>query len=81
MKFPANCLVVALAAKVANPSRVKIRTMRNRSGRIHFMWERDGQLFEFRTPGASRCTYLRNALRLGEIHKVPASAKREVPGG
>ncbi len=81
MKFPANCLVVALAAKVAHPSRVKIRTMRNRSGRIHFMWERDGQVFEFRTPGASRCTYLRNSLRMGEIHRVAAPIKREVSGG
>jgi len=68
--FPGNCLVVAVAAKVMSPKQVRLRTTRNRAGRLHFMWERDGELFEFYTPGASRCSYLRNSLRLGAIRRV-----------
>lgn len=77
MIFPGNCLLVALCAKACSPRRVRVVTMRNRAGRVHFMWERDGDLFEFYTPGASRSSYLRNALRFGEVRRV-RSARTEV---
>lgn len=77
MIVPGNCLLAALCAKACAPRRVRVVTVRNRAGRMHFMWERDGVLFEFYTPGASRCSYLRNALRLGEIRRV-RSARKEV---
>ncbi len=77
MVVPGNCLLAALFAKACAPRRVRVVTVRNRAGRVHFMWERDGDLFEFYTPGASRCSYLRNALRLGEVRRV-RSARTEV---
>ncbi|RLK53429.1 hypothetical protein BCL79_2735 [Stenotrophomonas rhizophila] len=73
MKLVGNCLVVALAAKLIAPRRVRIRSMRNRAGRVHFMWEKDGVPYEFYTPGASRSSYLRNSLRVGEIRRVGGS--------
>ena len=73
MLIPSNCLLAALCAKALSPRTVRITSIRNRAGRIHFMWERDGQTFEFYTPGASRCTYLRNALRLGRVRRVGSS--------
>jgi len=75
MAVPGNCLLAALCAKACAPRRVRVVTMRNRAGRVHFMWERDGELFEFYTPGASRCSYLRNALRMGEIRRVRTGSK------
>lgn len=70
MRFPGNCLLVALAAKALAPRRVRLRTLRNRRGRVHFYWERDGERFEFYTPGASQSGYLRNALRLGTVRRI-----------
>lgn len=70
MIVPGNCLLAALCAKARSPRRVRIVTMRNRAGRVHFMWERDGALYEFYTPGASRASYLRNSVRMGEIRRV-----------
>lgn len=75
MIVPGNCLLAAICAKACAPRRVRVVTMRNRAGRVHFMWERDGELFEFYTPGASRCTYLQNAFRLGEIRRVRSACK------
>ena len=70
MRFPGNCLLVALAAKLLAPRRVRLRTLRNRRGRVHVYWERDGERFEFYTPGASSCGYLRNTLRLGTVRRI-----------
>lgn len=70
MRFPGNCLLVALAAKLAAPRQVRLGVMRNRAGRLHVYWVRAGERFEFYTPGASRCGYLRNALRLGTIRRI-----------
>lgn len=75
MLIPSNCLLAALCAKTLSPRRVTITSIRNRAVRIHFMWKRDGQTFEFYTPGASRCSYLRNALRLGRVRLVAAASQ------
>lgn len=69
-RFPANCLVVALAAKLAAPRQVRLGIMRNSAGRLHVYWMKGGERFEFYTPGASRCGYLRNAIRLGTIRRI-----------
>lgn len=78
VRFPGNCLLVALAAKLAAPRQVRIGMLRNRAGRLHFYWVRGGHRFEFYTPGASGCSYLRNALRLGTVRQIggprPAAA-------
>lgn len=58
MRFPGNCLLVALAAKALAPRRV------------HFYWERDGERFEFYTPGASQWGFLRRAFRLGTVRRI-----------
>lgn len=68
MRFPGNCLIVALVC-----GGLRIRVMRNRRGRLHFYWvDRNGSAWEFYTKGASAHGYLRNALRIGEIRRVPS---------
>lgn len=77
MRFPGNCLLVALAASARGHH---LHRMRNRSGRWHFYWtHRDGggQAFEFYTKGASRRSYLRNAITLGEIRRAPSLDQHE----
>lgn len=70
-RFPANCLLVALAGALL--TRGSIATLRNRTGRLHWFWrDRSGRAWEFYTAGASRRTYLRNALTLGEVRACPA---------
>jgi len=71
-RFPGNCVAVSVCAWLLAPRRTRLCASRNRAGRWHVSFERDGQRFEFYTPGASRCSYLRNALRLGEIRRVGA---------
>jgi hypothetical protein len=67
-RFPANCLLVAVLA--GGP---RMRMMHNRSGRLHFYWiDQHGLAWEFYTKGASRCSYLRNAFRFGEIKRMPS---------
>lgn len=69
-RFPGNCLIVAAVMGLRG---YEVRTMRNRSGRLHFYWrDEEGRAFEFYTKGASRRSYLRNALTLGEIRRAPA---------
>ena len=70
MRIPGNCLIAALIAKGIAPRRTRLRYLRNRCGRLHFYWERDGRRFEFYTQGASRASYLRNAIRLGEVREI-----------
>jgi hypothetical protein len=54
--------------------------MRNRAGRLHFYWlTSSGAAFEFYTKGASRRSYWRNALTLGEVRR--AAALDEAPRG
>lgn len=71
MKFPGNCLLVALVMGL-RPGR-RIRVMRNRGGRLHFFWthKATGEAFEFYTKGASRRSYLRNAITMGEVRRAP----------
>jgi hypothetical protein len=70
MRFPGNCAVVALAAFLLHPMSTRLRAVRNRGGRWHLYWVRNGRRFEFHTPGASRCGYLRNAIRLGTVREI-----------
>ena len=69
-RFPGNCLCVALVAWIAAPLRTRIRLVRNRAGRWHVAWERDGRRFEFYARGRSRLGYLRNLLYVGQIKEV-----------
>jgi hypothetical protein len=80
VRFPGNCLLVALAAWARGH---RLYRMRNRSGRWHFYWtHRDtGQAFEFYTKGASRRSYLRNALTIGEVRRAPALDEKQVTAG
>jgi hypothetical protein len=69
VKFPGNCLVVSMAMACAPGSR--LRTKRNRMGRLHFYWQTsDGRTWEFYKRGASGKNYLQNALYVGEIKEV-----------
>lgn len=70
LRFPGNCLLVAVCAWLLALTRTRLHRSRNKRGRWHVYFERDGQCFEFYTPGASRCSYLRNALRLGTIRHI-----------
>lgn len=70
MRFPANCLVVALIAAAAGCS---VHCMRNRSGRRHWFWrDGNGRAFEFYRKGASRLSYLQLSVYLGEVRRAPA---------
>jgi hypothetical protein len=69
-RFPGNCALVAIAQFLAAPRTTRIHCTRNRSGRLHLYWQRDGRRFEFYSPGASRCGYLRNALRMGSVREI-----------
>lgn len=60
--------------------RTRIRATRNRSGRWHLYWlDKDGFAWEFYTKGASRCSYLRNAVRIGEIRRMPSRDQAVLP--
>ncbi|MGG3814221.1 hypothetical protein ABEV34_21615 [Methylorubrum rhodesianum] len=68
MRFPANCLAVALLR-----GHVRTRAMRNRTGRLHYFWrDRDGLAWEFYAPGRSRRSYLANLLYVGEVQRMPS---------
>jgi hypothetical protein len=70
MRFPANCLIVTAVAAMFGG---RPRAVRNRAGRWHLYWlDADGLAFEFYTKGASRRSYLRNALTLGEVKRCPS---------
>lgn len=84
MKLLGNCLACAVAAWLLNPVATRIACTRNRSGRLHFFWIRNGRRFEFYTAGASRLPYWRNALRIGEIREIGRTlppAARPIKGG
>ena len=69
MRFPGNCLVVALIASLRPGNRMY--RCRNRTGRLHFFWvDRKGRAWEFYTKGASQRPYWRNALTIGEIQRT-----------
>ena len=69
MKLPGNCLIVSLIM-AAIPGN-KLRTKRNRMGRMHFYWQdRQGRSWEFYKRGASGRTYLQNSFYLGEIKRI-----------
>jgi hypothetical protein len=69
MRFPANCLVVAIVASCRRGS--SLWCGRNKSGRLHFFWrDAAGRSWEFYTKGASTRSYLRNALTIGEIKRM-----------
>ena len=68
-RFPGNCLLVSLlmAARPGN----RMRTKRNRMGRLHFYWsDAQGRSWEFYKRGASGRTYIQNAVYFGEIRRV-----------
>ena len=68
MRFPANCLAVALLR-----GHVRTHAMRNRAGRLHYFWrDRDGLAWEFYAQGRSRRSYLANLLYVGEVRRMPS---------
>ena len=69
MRFPGNCLCVALVASLRLGSRFRMK--RNRLGRWHFFWtDRRGYSWEFYKKGSSGRTYIQNALYVGEIKRT-----------
>ena len=69
MRFPGNCLIVALAAVLKDGSRLYWK--RNKVGRVHFYWRtKDGRRWEFYKRGASSRSYLQNAIYIGEIRET-----------
>lgn len=69
MRFPGNCLIVALIYAEVPGNRLRMK--RNRMGRWHFYWtDADGRDWEFYRKGASGRTYLQNALYVGEIKRT-----------
>jgi hypothetical protein len=71
MRFLSNCLLAAVVAKVRAPRQVRIEAVRNKHGRLHFVWSKQGARFEFYAPCRSRMTYLQNALYVGRVREVP----------
>lgn len=69
MRFPGNCLIVALTFAALPGNR--LRTKRNRMGRLHFFWtDKRGRSWEFYKKGAGSKTYIENALYLGEVRRT-----------
>jgi hypothetical protein len=69
VKFPGNCLCVALLASLRPGTRLRIG--RNRMGRKHFYWtDQHGRSWEFYKKGASGRTYFQNSLYIGEIKRT-----------
>lgn len=62
-----NCLVVAVGAWLREPGRVRLCAQRNKAGRWHIFWQRDGRNHEFYAPGRSQRTYLQNIIYRGRI--------------
>lgn len=69
-----NCVLCALAAWVKRPLTTRLVMRRNRCGRWHVMWRRDGALFEFYAPGRSGKTYCQNLLYRGVVRKIGGGA-------
>ncbi len=70
MKYPGNCLVVALIAWAMAPNATRVRFVRNRHRRWRCIWERGGERFEFHAPGRAARPYWENILYLGEARKI-----------
>lgn len=69
MRFPGNCILVALYFSFVPGNRLRVK--RNRAGRWHYYWtDRSGRSWEFYKKGASSRTYLQNAFYLGEIRRA-----------
>lgn len=69
MRFPGNCLVVALVAGLRPSNRVHMA--RNAWGRWHWYWtDSNGVSWRFYRPQSGRRSYLRNSLYIGEIKRV-----------
>ncbi|AMB48283.1 hypothetical protein [Methylobacterium sp. AMS5] len=68
MRFPANCILVALVC-----GGTRMRFQRNRFGRYHAFWRtRDGLAWNFTARDRARRGYLANALYLGSIKRLPS---------
>ncbi|MDR6292367.1 hypothetical protein E9232_004907 [Inquilinus ginsengisoli] len=69
MRLPGNCLLAAVVAAICGR---RFRQCRNPAGRLHFYWlDRTGAAWEFYKQGASKKTYMQNALYLGEVRRNP----------
>lgn len=69
-RYPSNCLLAAVLAWCIHPRSVRIRAIRNRAGRLHFIWAREEKRFEFHASGRSRLPYWRNAMYLGSVREI-----------
>lgn len=70
MKFPCNCIVAALVARVLSPAQTRISFVRTRAGRWHCIWVRAGHRYEFYAPGRSKLPYWRNLVYLGCVRQI-----------
>lgn len=76
MRFPGNCLLVALLGSI--PPGARLHGKRNRSNRLHFYWtDRSGRSWEFYKKGASTRTYLQNLLYVGEVRRALPKSRSE----
>lgn len=69
MRFPANCVIVAIAMWLAHPLATGIRFVRNPRGRWHCIWLRSSRAYEFYAPGRTHRPYWQNLLYVGYIRQ------------
>lgn len=65
-----NCLLKAIAAKLANPNGVQIVRTLNRAGRVHYQWTEDGKVYEWYAKGASSFGPWRRLFYAGQVKCV-----------
>lgn len=65
-----NCLLAALWEWSKSPTRVKVMRVKNRRGRIHFVWTKDGSTYEWWAKGRTAKSYISNLWYKGEVKRV-----------
>lgn len=70
MKYPANCILAAVAAWIKHPRTTRIRFIKNKRRRWHCIWERNGKRFEFYAKGRSQYPYWRNVIYFGGCREI-----------
>lgn len=57
---------------------IKIKTIRNRCGRLHWIWIKDGKSYEFYAQGRASKPYWQNLLYFGEVREVKYPNKEKL---
>lgn len=78
MKTISGCLWMAVYHKLKDWNGVKIKTIRNRCGRLHWIWIKDGKCYEFYAQGRASKPYWQNLLYFGEVREIKYLAREKI---